>query len=135
MSAKRKRFDTRTILIVLFVIVIIAAAYIVVTNLPPEEEFLTVEEVLNNRDRYLNGDPIPIKGYYTYEAGSPVVVSTLSTTTGRASLELYFGDLDSNETDILRPEVKFKFTGVLKLVDENNPYGPVIFVVEKIEEV
>ena len=134
MRAKRRKFDTRTILIVLFVIVILAAAYIVITNLPVEEDYLTPEEVLGNKELYLNGDPIVVKGYYIYEAGNPVVVSTLSTVVGRSSLRLNFDNLDENETDILRTNVKFKFTGILTLVDENNPYA-VIFIVEKIEEV
>lgn len=135
MSAKKKRFDTRTILIVLFVIVIIAAGYIVITNLPAEEEYLIPEEVLSNRDFYLNGEPIVVKGYYDLDGNDPVVVSTMSTIEGRTTLELDLEGLSDNETDILRTGNKYKFTGVLNLVDENNPLGPVIFVVEKIEEV
>jgi len=135
MSAKKKRFDTRTILIVLFVIVIIAAGYIVITNLPAEEEYLIPEEVISNRDFYLNGEPIVVKGYYDLDGNDPVVVSTMSTIEGRTTLELDFEGFSDNETDILRTGNKYKFTGVLILVDENNPLGPVIFVVEKIEEV
>ena len=135
MSAKKKRFDTRTILIVLFVIVIIAAGYIVITNLPAEEEYLIPEEVISNRDFYLNGEPIVVKGYYDLDGNDPVVVSTMSTIEGRTTLELDLEGLSDNETDILRTGNKYKFTGVLNLVDENNPLGPVIFVVEKIEEV
>ena len=135
MSAKKKRFDTRTILIVLFVIVVIAAGYIVITNLPAEEEYLIPEEVSSNRDFYLNGEPIVVKGYYDLDGNDPVVVSTMSTIEGRITLELDLEGLSDNETDILRTGNKYKFTGVLILVDENNPLGPVIFVVEKIEEV
>jgi hypothetical protein len=135
MSAKKRNYDTRTILIVLFVIVVIIAGYIVVTNLPEEEEFLTPEEVLNNTDLYLNGDKILVKGYYLLDPSGPVVISTLSTTTGRAALELDLTGLDTNITDVLREEVKFKFIGILK-IDEDNPLGnAVIFDVEKIEEI
>ena len=135
MSAKKRNYDTRTILIVLFVIVVIIAGYMVVTNLPEEEKFLTPEEVLNNTDLYLNGDEILVRGYYLLDPGGPVIVSTLTTTTGRAALDLDLIGLDTNITDILREEVKFKFYGVLKL-DEDNPLGTaVIFDVNKIEEI
>jgi len=135
MSAKRKRFDTRTILIVLFVIVVIAAGYTVITNLPAEEEYLTPEEVLSNKNYHLNGAPIIVKGFYDLDGGNDVVVSTMSTVTGRTTLELDFEGLSDNETDILRTGNKYKFTGVLTL-NEEDPLGVAVkLVVEKIEEV
>ena len=135
MSAKRRKYDTRTILMVLLVLVIIVSAYSIITNLPPAEEYLTAEEVLANKDYYLDGQSITIKGFYIFEGGDPVIVSTLATTTGRSSLSLNFDTLTYNETDILRTDTKFKFTGFLALEDEDNPLSPVIFIVEKIEEV
>ncbi|MCK4365090.1 MAG: hypothetical protein KAW45_03485 [Thermoplasmatales archaeon] len=135
MAKKGRKLETRTVLIVFFIILIIAAGYIVVTNMPAEEEFLTPEEILTNKDTYLNGQTITVKGYYIFEGGYPAVVSVLTTATGRASLTLNFDNLVGNETDILRTEAKFKFTGVLTL-DENDPTGlGVVFVVEKIEVV
>ena len=133
MAKKRRKMDTRTLLIALFIILIIAAGYIVVTNLPAEETFLTPEEVVTNRNNYLNGQTITVKGFFIYDGGFPAVVSELTTVEGRTSLILSFENLVANETDVLRSEAKFKFTGVLTLVDENNQYGPVIFTVSKIE--
>lgn len=133
MFKKGKKMDTRTVLIALFIILIIAAGYIVVTNLPAEENFLTPEEVLTNKNNYLNGQTITVKGYFIYDGGFPVVVSESATAEGRTSLILNFDNLVSNETDILKTETKFKFTGVLTL-DQNDPTGiGVIFAVDKIE--
>ncbi len=135
MAKKGRKLEIRTVLIVFFIILIIAAGYIVVTNMPAEEEFLTPEEILTNKDTYLNGQTITVKGYYIFEGDYPAVVSVLTTAEGRTSLILNFDNLIENETDILRTEAKFKFTGVLTL-DENDPTGlGVIFVVEKIEVV
>jgi hypothetical protein len=135
MSAKRKRLETRTILIILLVIVIIAAVYIIITNLPVEEEFFTPEEILNNKESYLNGEQIIVKGLYDLDGGAEVVVSTLSTEQGRVTLELNLSGLTQNETDVLITGNKYKFTGVLTL-NEDDPLGlSVIFKVAKIEEV
>ena len=135
MAKKGRKMDTRTILIVFFIILVVAAGYIVVTNMPAEEEFLTPEEILANKDNFLSGQTITVKGFFIYDGGSPAVVSDSDPAGGRTSLILNFDNLVKNETDILRTEAKFKFTGVLTLLDENNQYGPVIFVVEKIEVV
>ena len=134
MSAKRKRFDTRTVLIILFIIVIIAAGYIFITNLPAEEETFAPEELLMNPGKYLNVESIVVKGFYVITTEGPSIVSTLSTVTGRPSLRLDYSGV-ANATDILITDTKYKFTGVLTLVDENNPLGPLIFVAEQIKEV
>ncbi len=135
MAKKGRKMDTRTVLIALFIILIIAAGYIVVTNMSAEEEFLIPEEILANKDNYLSGQTITVKGFFIYDGGFPAVVSVLNPAGGRTSLILNFDNLVNNETDILRTDAKFKFTGILTLADENNQYGPVIFVVEKIEVV
>ena len=136
MSAKRSRFDTRTILIVVLVLIIIAAAYILFTSLPPAEEDKTPEEVLRNKDKYLNGGSIVVKGYFIYDAGHPSVVSTLSNTEGRSVLWLDFEGLDENETDKLKTDTMFRFTGVLIKEDPDNPLNTkLLFDVTKIDEV
>ena len=133
MNIRGRKFDTRSILIVLFVIVVIAAIYILITNLPEEEDFLTPEEVLNNKDIYLNGETIVIKGYFIYDGDYPAVVSNLATTTGRPVLRLDYSDVE-NADDILKTEDTFKFTGIL-IIDEADPLGLAVkFMVEKIEK-
>jgi len=133
MNGKKRRISTRNSLIIIFVILIIIAGYLVITNLPPEEHFYTPEEVLNNVNNFLNRGSIVIKGYYIIDTGNPAVVSTLSATAARASIKLNTNNLDSTEAGKLRTETIFKFTGVLKYEDENNPLSGYIFNVEQIQ--
>ena len=135
MAGKGKRFDTRTILIILLVLCIVGVGYIIVTNLPPEEEYLTPEDVLKNKDTYLDGRTIVVRGYY--DSNAVAIVSTMSTTEGKSELPIDYSNVE-NATDILRNGVKFDFTGVLESVDVGGSAPPgtvVVFVVEKIEMV
>jgi len=133
MSAKRRRYDTRTILIVLFIIVIIAAGYIFITNLPAEEEWLTPEEIMRNKNVYLGGGTIIVRGFYEITNEGPAVVSTTSTVTGRTVLRLDYSGV-TNAIDILIESIKYDFTGYI--IEDENPFiDAVILVVEKIEEV
>jgi hypothetical protein len=133
MSAKRRMFDTRTILIVLFVIVAIAAAYIAITNLPPEENTLTPGEVITNKDHYLDGDPIVVKGLYDITTEGAVIVSTMSTLTARDELRLDYSNVN-NATSFLITGQKYKFTGSLTYEDTENPLlRQIIFIAEDIE--
>ena len=135
MSSKRRRFDTRTILIILLVVVIIAAAYIVITNAPPEDDTLTPEEVLRNPSKYLE-QTIIVRGYYDVTSEGPVVVSTFSTIDEGDKLKINYTSV-ANATDILieGADYVYKFTGILKL-DEENPLNiQYILIVDKIDEV
>ena len=134
MVKKGRRYDTRTILMILLVILVIAAAYIVISNLPAEEDFLSVEEVLRNKETYLN-KIIAVKGFYDIDGDQNVVVSTLDTTTGRSLLRLDLTGFKNNETDILKEGEKFTFTGLFKYEFENIPISDVILEVNKIVEV
>jgi len=134
MSAKRRKFDTRTILIILLVVVIIAAGYILITNAPPEDDTLTPEEVIRNPSKYLE-QSIIVRGHYVFSAGDDVVVSTLSTIGGRAELIIDHSKVE-NASDILITGIDYvyKFTGILKL-DEENPLNiQYILIVDKIDE-
>ena len=135
MSAKRRKFDTRTILIILLVIVIIAAAYIVITNLPPEDDTLTPDDVFRNKDRYL-GKKIIVRGYFVNTTEGSAIVSTLSETQGRYELKIDYSAVN-NASDLLISGQNhvYKFTGVLSM-DENDLLGiDVILIVENIKEV
>ena len=136
MSAKRKRFDTRTILMALLVIVVIAAIIVVILNLPAEENILTPEEVLRNPNKYLNKDSIIVKGYYINPAGTPYVVSTLSETEGRVQLKIDYSNV-KNATDILieNSNYIYTFTGILSIDEENPLINQYILIVNKIAEV
>jgi hypothetical protein len=134
MVKKGKRFDNRTILIILLVILIIAAAFIIISNLPAEEDFLSPEEILRNKEAYLD-KTISVKGFYDIDGDEDVVVSTMDTTEGRSALKLDLSGFENNETDVLRAGNKFTFTGLLKYEIENNPISDVILRVNEIDEV
>lgn len=134
MCAKRKKFETRTLLMVLLVIVVIAAIVIVVINLPVEENTLTPEEVLRNPNKYLNSEPIFVKGYYINSTGIPHIVSTLDNTEGRAELKIDYSSV-SNVTLISGSNYVYRFKGILTVDEENPLIDRYILVVEDIIEV
>ena len=86
MMIKGKKIENRTILIIIVIILIILAGFYIITNLPPEKNYLTIEEVLRNKDRYLNNGIIIIRGYY--DSNSIAIVSTMSDVTGKPTLKL-----------------------------------------------
>ena len=136
MAKKGKRFDTRTLLIIFLVLVIIGAGYVVITNLPEEIDYINPDVIINNPSGFLGQDVI-VKGYYIKNvADIDVVVSSLSATEGQ-ELEMNLDILRAtNETDKLRTEKLYYFTGTI--TEDDNPVTPgidVIFVVEKFEEV
>ena len=134
MVAKKRRFETRTVLIVLFVIVVIASAYIIITNLPVEENYLTPEEILLNKYKYLD-QKIIVRGYYDIVGGSPVIVSTMVTTTGRSTLKFDFSMVDNATDDLYIGTYKYDFSGTLK-EDESNPISfDVILILEEFKRV
>ncbi len=134
MSVKRRKYDTKTILIVLFVIVVIAAGYILITNLPAEEDWLTPEELLGNKNTYLDGRTIVVRGYY--DSNERAIVSTTKNVE-KSILPLNYSSV-KNATDILKDGVKFDFTGILESVDTGGSVPPgtvVVFVAEQIKPV
>jgi hypothetical protein len=131
MKRKKKLMDTRTLLYILIVIIIFGGAYLVITNLPPEEEYLTPEQVLANKDHYLNQN-IKVRGYYEV-TDSPMVVSTLSTVEGRAELRIDYSNIENATDDLIEVE-KYDFSGVL--IKQDTPTGfDVILVLDEFKKV
>ena len=131
MKRKKNLLDTRTLLIILIVIIIIGGAYLIITNLPPEDEFLTPEVILANKETYLN-QTIIVRGFYL-RAEFPIVVSTLSTSVGRAELRIDYSNI-ANATDNLIENEKYDFKG--ELIRQDTPTGfDVILVLEKFTRV
>ena len=129
--AKKGRIDTRTTLIILLIAVIIAAAYIVITNLPAEVEYRTPEQILNNKEYYLQQSEIIVRGFYLNDGGVEIIVSTLSTIEGKSALRIN----SSNLEDPLLTDKTLEFTGYL-MEDPNDITGQsVIFVVQSFREV
>jgi cytochrome c-type biogenesis protein CcmE len=130
MKSKKKLLDTRQLLIILIVIIIIGGAYLIITNLPPEEEYLTPEQVLANKDHYLNQN-IKVRGYYEV-SDSPIVVSTLSTVEGRAELRIDYSNIENATDDLIEGE-KFDFTG--ELIKDTPTGFDVILVLNEFKKV
>jgi len=131
MKRKKNLLDTRTLLIILIVIIIVGGAYLIISNLPPEDDYLTPENVLANQETYLN-QKIKVRGYYLTEE-FPVVVSTLSTTEGRAELRIDSSNIE-NATDDLIENEKYDFIG--KLTSRDTPTGfDVILVLDEFNRV
>ena len=137
MVIKRRRFDTRTVLIVLFVILIIVAVYFLITNLPVKEEYLTPEMVANNIQQYINKS-IVVEGYYEpdIEEGS-IVSKPIDQMSGppRSWLRIDVSNL-GNESLPLYTDKKYHFTGIVSQLDIGSSPTPVYkLFVEKVDEV
>lgn len=131
MKGKKKLLDTRQLLILLIVIIIIGGAYLIISNLPPEEDYLTPEEVLANKEIYLDTN-LKVRGFYEIE-DIPFIVSTLSTLEGRAELRIDYTNVE-NATDNLIEGEKYDFSGIL--VKQDTPTGfDVILVLDKFNQV
>ena len=130
MMIKGKKIENRTILIISAIILIILAGYYIITNLPAEENYHTVEEVLRNKERYLNSGTIVVRGYY--DSNAIAIVSTPSDLTGKSILRVDHSEVQ-NASDILINDVKFDFTGVLQELNVGDPGNIVIFIANKIE--
>lgn len=131
MKIKGKNIENRNILIIAVIILIILAGYYIITNSPVEKNYLSVEEVLRNKEKYLNSGAIIIRGYY--DSNAIAIVSTMSDVIGKPTLKLDPYGIE-NVTDILRNGVKFDFTGVLQEIENvGSPEKIVIFKASKIE--
>jgi len=131
MKIKGKNIENRTILIIFAVVLIILAGYYIITNLPATKNYLSVEEVLRNKENYLNNGTIIIRGYY--DSNLQAIVSTMSDVIGKSFLRLDYTEVE-NYTDILKNGVKFDFTGILQeIVNIGSPEKIVIFKAYKIE--
>ena len=118
MSAKGRKWDTRTILYVLIILLIIVAVIYVVT-LPPDnsEPVLSVQTVLANIDNYLN-KTITVEGIYYVEGNdeylSPPTNDASPTPTLNDLLPLNTENLEN--TTILIQKSKYHVTGRLETV-------------------
>ena len=133
MMIKGKKIENRTILIISAIILIIFAGYYIVINLPSEVNYLSVEEVLRNKDMYINSGTIVIRGYY--DSNIQAIVSTMSDIIGKSILKVDYSEVQ-NALDILIKGVKFDFTGELQEENVGIPGNNiVIFKAVKIETV
>ena len=141
MSAQESRRNLMNILIVALVAVVIIAAYLIYSNAPVDTiEELTVDEVVESSDQYLDSKII-VKGYYyhgNYPEGQGYITSELEDDLTNPKvinrLLIDHSALNASETP-LQNEVTYYFTGLLQY-DEDSPLtSSIILVVEKIEAV
>lgn len=137
MAKKSRRLDTRTVLIIILVLVIFGGGYIIVTNLPEEVDYKSVDDIMNNKQTFVN-QKVTVKGIYNFDDNIPGIISTNIPAGGGIpnKLNLDLRILDINETDDLRVDVTYFFTGTI--IDEGIPVTPdldLILVVEKFERV
>ena len=138
MSPKNANRNLWNIALVLLAAIIIVAVYIFANNTTDESKILSVEDVINNYEGYLD-KIIVVEGYYYYEGG-PVgtgsIVSSLiqegQSSTNYQRLTVSHSTI--NTTGLLVDKIKYKFTGHLKS-DESIPGNSFILIAEKIEAV
>ena len=135
-SDRRRNLWNKNIIIVLLALVIIATAYVLISSSPDDSVLVySVEEIVENSDKYLNKN-ITVEGYY-YNKGTEGegVITSLIIESGSSLIN--YKRLPINHSSVnmsLVSEVKYRFTGVLTL-DESSLGDPVILVAEKIVQV
>jgi len=125
-----KNIENRTILIILIILLVILAGYYIITTSPAQEDYYSVEEVLRNKDRFIDSGTIILRGYY--DSNGPAIVSTPSDVTGKSTLRLDHSEIQ-NASDILISDRKYDFTGTLQETNVGGPNSIVIFKATKIE--
>ena len=130
MSAKGKKWDTRTILYILVIFLIVVAIIYVVT-LPPvdSEPVLSVQTVLANIDFYLNKN-ITVEGIYHESVDGPALRTPTTDPNPNLfeNLPLNLEKLDNTTT--LIAESKYHLTGRLVTITST---GGIALVVTSVE--
>jgi len=140
MSTKDTRQNLRNILLVaLIAIVIVVAAYTFISNAPETIDVLSVDEVMENYDAYLD-KIITVEGYYYHEnnpAGQGVI--TLALIQSGQSSTVTINRLPVNYSAVnvsLAEEVKYRFVGTL-MADPSIPVpiDAIILIADEITQV
>jgi hypothetical protein len=133
MSAKWKP-DFRTILyIVIVVLVIIAVIYVVLGPKEESEKVLSPNQVLTNKNLYVNKNIIVEGIYYSQYGSVGVPITDVDLEPTRYLLTL---DLETNNITDAVDANKFRFYGKLEwATDSQIPNTDVILIVDKIEKV
>lgn len=128
MSAKRRRLEFRTILIILIVLLIVLALAYVILTAPTQATVYTPEEILRNPTKYIN-DEIIVRGKYyildDHYVGPP-------TTDPYQSILLPLNLTQTNEN--ITENNQYKFTGILQKISVYDP-NAVELVVTKIDPI
>jgi hypothetical protein len=127
MTAKRRKWDMRTIIYILIAaMLVLSVVYVVLLPSTPQPKIFTVREILDNSGNYIN-DSIIVEGTYysTYEGLGPPTLDD-QVTPGVNLLDL---DLETNNIS-LNDGTKYRVTGVLREIDSPQPGSVVQLVAE-----
>lgn len=131
MSAKRRRLEFRTVLIILIVLLIVLSVAYYILTAPTKSMEYTPEEVLRNPSKYLN-DEIIVRGEYYIEDGHYVIPPlTDANLYPSILLQLNLTQINENITE----NYQYKFTGVLKRISGSFDLNAVELVVTKIDPI
>jgi hypothetical protein len=132
MTAKGKKWDTRTILYILVIFLIVIAIIYVVT-LPPDnsEPVLSIQTVLANTESYLN-ETITIEGIYYVEGSEEFLIppTTDANPTPKLNDLLPLNTENLDNTTILIQQSKYHLTGRLETVTST---GGIALIVTSVE--
>lgn len=130
MSAKGKKWDTRTILYILVIFLIVVAVIYVVT-LPPDnsEPVLSVQYVLANTESYLN-ETIIVEGIYYVEGSEEYLIPPTTDANPTPTQRLLLNTENLDNTTILIQQSKYHLTGRLETVTST---GGIALIVTSVE--
>jgi uncharacterized membrane protein YciS (DUF1049 family) len=131
MSAKGKKWDTKTILYILVIFLIVVAVIYVVT-LPPDnsEPVLSVQTVLANTDFYLNKN-ITVEGTYYVEGNDEYLTPPNANPANPIPTQLLPINTENlDNTTILIQQSKYHLSGRLETVTST---GGIALVVTSVE--
>ena len=130
MSAKGKKWDTRTILYILVIFLIVVAIIYVVT-LPPDdsEPVLSVQNVLANTESYLNGT-ILVEGIYYVEGSDEFLIPPTTDANPTPTQRLLLNTENLDNTTILIQQSKYHLTGRLETFTST---GGIALIVTSVE--
>ncbi|PNX50561.1 MAG: hypothetical protein BV456_06275 [Thermoplasmata archaeon M8B2D] len=130
MSAKGKKWDTRTILYILVIFLIVVAVIYVVT-LPPDnsEPVLSVQYVLANTESYLN-ETIIVEGIYYVEGSEEYLIPPTTDANPTPTQRLLLNTENLDNTTILIQQSKYHLTGRLETVTSTGGIALIVTIVE-----
>jgi len=132
MSAKKSRFQTRTIIYIAIIVLIILALAAVILNYEETEQVYSVPTVINNPNNY-NNLKITVEGiYYTQSDTERYLVDvypTVANENPQNRLPLNLEYLDNTTTDSLVEDQQYTATGTFVVL---NDFGSFELIVDKI---
>jgi len=133
MSAKRRKLDFRTTLIIFIILLFVIAALWVITSPPSQtEDVYSVERVFLTNKEFINGKTITVEGIFYLDGNRG---SLIPPTTDLEPDPDYILHIDNNT---LEPQNKYHVKGELHILTSGDPLNPgedYILYVQKIDPI